>query len=201
MFGYTPGELVKLMNKYFFSPVIFCFLLGLHNVFAAEAVQNNTSSFNNSLPLTQQESSFLSKHWPKGTIPLQGESPDGYSDIEQSLHPEDCGTCHVQQYQDWQTSLHSKAMGPGVLGQLVEMVDSDPDTAKVCWLCHAPLAEQQDVLQQVDRNNKSTWRKNTAFSPALQHQGLVCAACHVRKHQRFGPPRRGEPGINGKIKG
>jgi hypothetical protein len=29
-----------------------------------------------------------------------------------------------------------------------------------------------------------------AFDPALQTRGIVCAACHVRAHERFGPPRR-----------
>lgn len=28
--------------------------------------------------------------------------------------------------------------------------------------------------------------------PGLMRQGLVCAACHVRQHQRFGPPPRAD---------
>jgi hypothetical protein len=28
------------------------------------------------------------------------------------------------------------------------------------------------------------------LDPTLQTQGVVCASCHVREHQRFGPPRR-----------
>src|SRR6185503_19341518 len=31
---------------------------------------------------------------------------------------------------------------------------------------------------------------NRAFDAALHERGVVCAACHVRGHQRFGPPRR-----------
>jgi hypothetical protein len=36
---------------------------------------------------------------------------------------------------------------------------------------------------------------NPAFDPALQREGVVCASCHVRGHQRFGPPPR--PGAQG----
>jgi hypothetical protein len=31
---------------------------------------------------------------------------------------------------------------------------------------------------------------NPDFDPELLQQGVVCASCHVRGHQRFGPPRR-----------
>jgi hypothetical protein len=35
----------------------------------------------------------------------------------------------------------------------------------------------------------STVEKNSAFDPELQLQGITCAACHVRRHERFGPPK------------
>ena len=35
---------------------------------------------------------------------------------------------------------------------------------------------------------------NPGFDASLQRQGVVCATCHVRQHQRFGPPpRAGSP--------
>jgi hypothetical protein len=46
--------------------------------------------------------------------------------------------------------------------------------------CHAPLAEQQPENRAI-------------FDQALQGQGVACAACHVRGHRRFGPPRREQP--------
>jgi len=67
-------------------------------------------------------------------------------------------------------------MGPGVMGQLVEMWRSDPDTARLCLTCHAPLAEQAPG--------------SANYEARLAADGIVCAACHVRNHQRFGPPRR-----------
>jgi thiol-disulfide isomerase/thioredoxin len=138
---------------------------------------------------TPAEDAFLQRHWPP-TIPPQGEAPATYSELEASLAPEDCGVCHRDQYRDWQTSRHSRAMGPGVLGQLVDMVKDDPETARLCWSCHTPLAEQQSVLED--------GRINPHFDARLQHQGLVCAACHVRHHQRFGPPRRAGMDVEGK---
>jgi thiol-disulfide isomerase/thioredoxin len=145
--------------------------------------------------LNNQEKIFLKKHWTGSTIPLQNKAPAHYSALERSLNPKDCGKCHIQQYKDWKTSLHSQAMGPGILGQLVEMVDNDPGTARICWSCHTPLAEQQDVIQ----NNSNDWTKNKAFDINLQKRGLVCAACHVRNQQRFGPPRKNSPQVSGKI--
>ncbi|MEK7837432.1 MAG: multiheme c-type cytochrome, partial [candidate division NC10 bacterium] len=95
------------------------------------------------------------------------------------------GVCHPAQLADWKTSLHAGAMGPGVAGQLVEMARSDPETARECLSCHAPLAEQQPVIA-----GPKGLVANPRFDPALHRVGLVCAACHVRRHERFGPPRR-----------
>ncbi|HJP19365.1 MAG TPA: hypothetical protein QF468_12015, partial [Nitrospinota bacterium] len=45
------------------------------------------------------------KHW-KFPISPQGPPPKNFSDLESSLDPDDCGTCHETQYEDWQTSRH-----------------------------------------------------------------------------------------------
>jgi hypothetical protein len=124
---------------------------------------------------------FLQRHW-QVPVPLQGAPPTAYTPLEASLHPKDCGRCHPQQYQDWQQSLHSRSMGPGVSGQLMEL---DPATSTLCATCHTPLSEQLPQLEY-----QGTYQDNPAFDARLQLAGLVCAACHVRQHQRFGPPRR-----------
>ncbi len=149
--------------------------------------------------LSPQEQKFLTQHW-QDTIPLQGKPPASYSRLEASLSPAACGTCHPQQYQDWQTTIHSKSMGPGVLGQLIEMIKHDPATARICWSCHTPNAEQQNVSPD-STGLQGSWRNNRDFDPELQGQGLICAACHVRRHQRYGPPRRSSPEETGKING
>ena len=118
---------------------------------------------------------FVARHWRAPLAP-QGSPPEGFSATEVSLAPDACGTCHPAQLADWRTSLHARAMGPGVTGQLVEMLESAPADALGCYTCHAPLAEQRP--------------KNPAFDPALSSHGLGCAGCHVRAHERFGPPRR-----------
>ena len=138
--------------------------------------------------ISQQDKLFLDQHW-QTTIPLQGETPADFSDIEASLDPASCGLCHEQQYKDWQTTFHARAMGPGILGQVIDMVAEDDNAqAQICWSCHTPLAEQQDVLKIDDQ-----WQKNAHFNQKLQHAGLVCAGCHVRQHKRFGPPRKNHP--------
>src|SRR5204863_4162904 len=125
---------------------------------------------------------FLDRHWRRPLAP-QGPPPARFSPLEASLQPEACGTCHPAQLADWTTSLHSRSMGPGVAGQLVEMLESDPGSALSCLTCHAPLAEQAPRVP-------ATLAPNPAFDPALARRGIPCAACHVRGHQRLGPPRR-----------
>ncbi|ETX08996.1 multiheme c-type cytochrome [Candidatus Entotheonella palauensis] len=130
--------------------------------------------------------SFVAKHW-QFPVPPQGEPPADYSPLEASLDPQQCGICHPQQYQDWQTTLHSHAMSPGIYGQMVEMADSDPATYTICASCHTPLSEQLPFLE-----TDGSYRNNPDFDVKLQQAGLICAGCHVRQHQRFGPPRRAE---------
>jgi cytochrome c554/c'-like protein len=125
---------------------------------------------------------FVARHW-QTPLPPQGAPPARYSPLEASLAPESCGTCHPVQLADWRTSTHAESMGPGVAGQLVELLEREPGSALACQGCHAPLAEQSPLLPR-------TLAPNPAFDPALRGRGIPCAACHVRGHARFGPPRR-----------
>ncbi|MBL0141733.1 MAG: hypothetical protein IPP91_06595 [Betaproteobacteria bacterium] len=83
-------------------------------------------------------------------------------------------------------------MGPGILWQLRTM---DQPNGNDCLRCHAPLAEQK-ALMALERG----WPNAPATLPPawmpgdLHLRGLVCAACHVRRHERFGPlPRVDAP--------
>ncbi|HEV8439090.1 MAG TPA: multiheme c-type cytochrome [Methylomirabilota bacterium] len=134
--------------------------------------------------LARAEREFLEQHW-RAPIPPQGQSPERFPAVERSLAPADCATCHPTQFADWKTSLHAKSMGPGIAGQLIEMSRSDPVSARSCLKCHAPLAEQA-----VETRGPDGFVANPAFDLSLRQQGIVCAGCHVRRHQRFGPPRR-----------
>ncbi|MQM30355.1 MAG: hypothetical protein CRU78_07360 [Candidatus Accumulibacter phosphatis] len=145
-------------------------------------------------PLTESRDvagAFLDRHWTR-PLAAQGQTPEQFSPLEASLLPADCGSCHPEQYRDWQTSLHAHAMGPGLMGQLLAMEPTARDEHQDCIRCHAPLAEQADgLLAELATAARSS--AGAAPSPAaasLHQQGVVCAACHVRAHQRFGPPRR-----------
>lgn len=140
-------------------------------------------------PREAKEMQFLESYW-RVPVPPQGPAPKGFSPLEASLAPESCGACHVQQFQDWQTSLHSRTMGPGVWGQLLDMREEDPETARVCYTCHTPLTEQQERYRPPGAAEDAPLVQNPQYDAALQAKGLVCAACHVRQHERFGPPKR-----------
>ncbi len=127
---------------------------------------------------------FLRRHWRPPLAP-QGAPPARFSPLEASLHPEACGTCHSAQFADWRESTHAAATGPGLEGQLVEMLEGDPGSALGCLTCHAPLAEQSPLVAEGDEV-----RPNPAHDGSLRAKGVPCAGCHVRGHQRFGPPRR-----------
>lgn len=136
---------------------------------------------------TDRVEQFLANHWTD-PLPPQGEPPAGFSPVEASLAPEACGQCHVQQFGDWQNSMHSHAVGPGILWQFRLM---DQASANRCLRCHAPLAEQKALMAL-----ENGWPGTPAAAPPpyvpgdLHRQGLVCAACHVRAHERYGPPPR-----------
>ena len=127
------------------------------------------------------DQAFLDRHW-RWPIPPQGAAPARFTPVEKSLAPASCGTCHPAQLADWKTSLHARSMGPGVAGQLVGMWRDDPESARLCLSCHAPLGEQQPYTDRA--------KANPVFDAELQRAGLACAVCHVRRHERFGPPRR-----------
>ena len=137
-----------------------------------------------SVPSVRAVDDFVARHW-RAPLPAQGQPPARFSAVEASLAPASCGACHPAQLADWRTSLHARAMGPGVAGQLVEMLQTAPADALGCQTCHAPLAEQRPLLGADARH-----AANPVYDPALRAEGLVCAGCHVRAHERFGPPRR-----------
>jgi Cytochrome c554 and c-prime len=111
----------------------------------------------------------------------QGSRPSGWTPLESSLAPADCGGCHAEQFEQWRTSRHSQAFSPGLVGQLLTY---DAATTAGCLQCHAPLAEQR-VIFEANRAQGADVREGLAAA------GNACAGCHVRRHQRFGPPQRG----------
>ena len=132
---------------------------------------------------------FLERHWTEPMAP-QGAPPATFSPLEAALSPQACGKCHAEQFAAWRTSLHSKATGPGLRWQLKLM---NRVQGERCLRCHAPLAEQKALLAlEHARQNAPKLPPPHYVEAGLGHQGLICAACHVRGHRRFGPPPRGE---------
>ena len=126
---------------------------------------------------------FLQKHWG-APIPPQGAAPAVLDSLTSELGPDACGACHVSQWRDWRASLHSRSMGPGVMGQLKNgLMEEKPGSASICQGCHAPLWEQHLKVPEV-----WGYRTNPDYCADLQSSGLSCATCHVRGHRRFGPP-------------
>ncbi|MFQ5431264.1 MAG: hypothetical protein ACE5EN_02005 [Nitrospinota bacterium] len=119
---------------------------------------------------------WLTSYWHRPLAP-QGKAPDHYSELEASLMPEDCGTCHEAQYEAWRTSRHSKSMGPGIMGQF-----GPP------WLDVGSVNFCQEQLPSIPAGGR--YVPNRLYDEKLRGQGLACAACHVRKHKRYGPPPR-----------
>ena len=96
-------QLIRLL-LYLMSGLVW---LGLAFVLTAcdRGTANNTAQTSNS--------EFLSRHWP-AVLPPQGEPPADFTLLEASLDPQSCGECHVAQFKQWQSSLHSHTMGAGI---------------------------------------------------------------------------------------
>jgi nitrate/TMAO reductase-like tetraheme cytochrome c subunit len=127
-------------------------------------------------PSNSEVQPFLDWYWARPLAP-QGDTP---------LEPSACQPCHPQQFADWEKSRHARAMGPGVIGQILDMTDYQN-----CLDCHAPLSEQADSLDAfVSKNDHNS----------LYKKGLICSACHLRANQWFGPPRRADlPPLKSKL--
>jgi mono/diheme cytochrome c family protein len=133
------------------------------------------------------DADFLNGFW-ETPIPLQGLAPVDHDSSSSDLKPKACATCHTKQHNEWRTSLHAKAMGPGVIGQLADQAFSNPSFVGNCQTCHAPNAEQYGSLP-----TKGGFEVNYQFDEDLRQKGVTCMGCHVRKHVRFGPPISEQP--------
>jgi hypothetical protein len=104
------------------------------------------------------------------------------SPLESSLSSQGCQACHPKQFAEWAQSRHARAMGPGVLGQLLDMIKPE---RQACLDCHAPLAEQAESMNVGLREEKAV-----DIPKGLHLQGVTCSACHLRHYTWYGPPRR-----------
>lgn len=144
-----------------------------------------------SQPAVSGVDSFLEQHWSR-PLASQGAPPKGFNALERSLQPQECGVCHPKQYEEWSTTLHSKAMGPGLMGQLLDMEPDATDEHQACLRCHAPLKEQAESLTAAlwaGRRSAAISPHKAQTKPRIHEQGMVCAACHMRNYRLYGPKR------------
>jgi hypothetical protein len=103
-----------------------------------------------------------------------------------SLSAKDCAGCHQEFYEEWSTTIHSRAWTDPYF-----QVDWAFDgRQQICKNCHTPLDRQQEgkVLGFKDRDKwQPVLEPNAAFDPKLQHEGVTCAACHLRDGKILGP--------------
>ncbi len=129
---------------------------------------------------------FLSWFWQR-PLRAQGRPYVIQGGQAHTLAPQTCGQCHPEQFRDWQTSRHARAMGSGVLGQLLDMRQ---EQIQECLNCHAPLREQADSLRKAltSSSGPEPAEGQSHSAESLHNHGVLCSACHVRNYRWYGPP-------------
>jgi len=102
-----------------------------------------------------------------------------------NLSAKTCGSCHKKIYDEWKTTIHSKAWTDPYF-----QVDLKFDSNQfICRLCHTPLDRQLPSIVTGYRD-KNKWnpilKPNPDFDAKLQHEGVTCAVCHLRKGKIVG---------------
>jgi hypothetical protein len=103
-----------------------------------------------------------------------------------SLSAKACAGCHQEFYEEWSTSMHSQAWTDPYF-QVDWAFDGQQ---QICKNCHTPLDNQQEQ-RVLGFKDQEKWHPilvpNPAFDPSLQHEGVTCAACHLRDGKILGP--------------
>lgn len=103
----------------------------------------------------------------------------------QTLRAEECATCHKAFYDEWRTAMHSRAWTDPYF-QTDWQFDGKQ---QICKNCHTPLDRQQEY-KVLGFRDKEKWdpvlAPNPSYDSKLQHQGVTCAACHLREGKIVG---------------
>lgn len=103
-----------------------------------------------------------------------------------SLSASECATCHRDFYEEWSSTIHSKAW----VEPYFQADWTFDGRQQICKNCHTPLDRQQEhkVLGFRDQEKWDPMLEpNPEFDPKLQHEGVTCAACHFRDGRILGP--------------
>lgn len=103
-----------------------------------------------------------------------------------SLSASECGACHREFYEEWSTTIHSKAW----IDPYFQTDWTFDGRQQICKNCHTPLDRQQEQ-KVLGFRDQEKWdpilEPNPEFDPKLQHEGVTCAACHFRDGKILGP--------------
>ncbi len=136
---------------------------------------------------SKSQKGFYRGHFEKN-LAAQGQPPSHFTDLEKSLEPTSCKTCHLEQYQKWSQSLHSKSMDVGLKWELPSLSATDREN---CFRCHSPLFETREMVKEsLGLSSRSSQHWAEFLSQKQENHGLLCASCHVRNHKRLGPVPR-----------
>jgi hypothetical protein len=104
----------------------------------------------------------------------------------ETLRAGECAACHREIFDEWSTTIHSQAWTDPYF-QVDFVFDG---SQQICKNCHIPLDRQQEHLVLGFRDREK-WdpilAPNPDFDPVLQHEGVTCAACHLREGEILGP--------------
>lgn len=104
----------------------------------------------------------------------------------QSLSASECAACHREFYEEWSTTIHSKAW----IEPYFQTDWTFDGRQQICKNCHTPLDRQQEH-KVLGFRDQEKWgpilEPNPEFDPKLQHEGVTCAACHFRDGRILGP--------------
>lgn len=95
--------------------------------------------------------------------------------LEDFSPAEKCGSCHVEVYQQWQTSNHSRAATDPVFWQFFQQAvrDLNSSASDLCLTCHLPVAT---VVKEVPLTGPLSFPLK--LSPVAK-EGVTCDFCHT----------------------
>nr|BBJ02397.1 hypothetical protein YBY_02450 [Marinobacter nauticus] len=116
--------------------------------------------------------------------PIDSDVPENLT----SMSAKECGSCHVEMYEDWKHSMHAKAHTDPYYQAYWDFDDQNI----VCRSCHTPLSQQwPELVTRLPDNSRSlkgmVTEPNPDYDPELEQEGITCAACHVRDGVIYGP--------------
>lgn len=128
------------------------------------------------------------------------QRPKAPTEVPQGLpnmRAETCGQCHQAIYEEWKISTHRRAwtddaqfMAELEKSRGVANPDEQNDVGWMCVNCHTPaFAQLPKVVIGLKGGDisKPKYARNPTFDPALQHDAITCATCHVRDGVVYGP--------------